>query len=70
MAPKLARIARDLARSKRGGDVFAMRTTEPGPDIALDHDRQIQILDRNCADTRPRHVGEAALLPLPARVYC
>ena len=54
--------------SNNGGDAFTLLTTEPGPDVAPIHDRQMVILDR--ADwlawldlTRP----EAELLrPLPA----
>ena len=30
-----------------GGDAFTILTTEPGPDVAPIHDRQVVVLDRS-----------------------
>lgn len=50
------------------GQAFTMLTTEPGPDIAPYHDRQIAILERNAwADWLDPSVSAKSLIrPLPA----
>ncbi|MEF0941350.1 SOS response-associated peptidase [Rhizobium sp. BR 362] len=50
------------------GQAFTMLTTEPGPDIAPYHDRQIAILERNAwADwLDPTMSAKSLIKPLPA----
>jgi putative SOS response-associated peptidase YedK len=56
--------------NKDVGEAFTMLTTEPGPDIAPYHDRQIVILERSAlADwLNPSISAKSIIKPLPAGV--
>jgi putative SOS response-associated peptidase YedK len=56
--------------NKDVGEAFTMLTTEPGPDIAPHHDRQIVILERSAlADwLNPSISAKSIIMPLPAGV--
>jgi putative SOS response-associated peptidase YedK len=57
-----------LVRPWADGEAFTMLTTEPGPDVAPYHRRQIVILDRSdwAQWLDPDAAGEELLKPLPA----
>jgi putative SOS response-associated peptidase YedK len=51
-----------------GGDAFTLLTTEPGPDVAPIHNRQMVVLERSSwqAWLDPAHSEADLLVPLPA----
>jgi putative SOS response-associated peptidase YedK len=57
-----------LVRAWQGGEAFTMLTTEPGPDVAPYHSRQIAILERRdwAPWLDPNASAEDLLRPLPA----
>ena len=55
-------------RMPQGGEAFTLLTSEPGPDVAPIHDRQMVILGRSDWSVWPEQTGNEAdlLRPLPA----